>query len=143
MTISTLILLENIAMKNLFLILMLIGFVRCEEPPRDVSHCTEKPTECDQYSCYFPSCDCLSNNDAEAPFAPRFSANKVVSSEAIAKEIGLAYMEKIGDTAATVNQVGEEGYGWYFVTFSDVQDTDNEHIVISPKGNVYLIGCGV
>lgn len=130
-------------MKNLLLIFAIFVFIKCEEPPRDVSHCAEKSTECEQYSCYFPGCDCLFNANDENPSAPLFSTDRNVTSEAIAKEIGLAYMEMIGDTTATINQVGEEGYGWYFVTFNNPKDIDNEHIVISPKGNVYQIGCGV
>ena len=130
-------------MKNLFLILMLFGFMQCEEPPRDVSHCAEKPTECEQYSCYFPSCDCLPDEGSLNPLEPRFSTDREVTSDTIAKEIGLAYMEMIGETTAKINQIGEEGYGWYFVTFSNIQNSENEHIVVSPKGNVYVIGCGV
>lgn len=130
-------------MKNLFLILMFFIFIQCEESLRDVSHCANKATECEQYSCYFLSCDCIPKEGSKAPFVPRFSTDRKVISEAIAKEIGLAYMEMIGDTRATVNQVDEQGYGWYFVTFDNIQNVENENIVISPKGNVYIIGCGV
>lgn len=131
-------------MKNLLFILILMGFWQCEEAPRDVSHCPDEPTECEQYSCYFLSCDCIAPEGEEAdPYEPLFSTDQDVNSEAIAKQIGLAFMEMIGDTSVEINEVGEQGYGWYFVTFKNPQNLQYEYISISPKGNVYITACGV
>ena len=99
-------------MKKLALIILLFAFAQCEDAPRDVSHCKESPTECDQYSCYFLSCDCLPEEDTDDPYAPRFSSDRAVTSEAVATEIALAFMEMLGDTTATITRVGEHGYGW-------------------------------
>ncbi|MCP4439801.1 MAG: hypothetical protein GY810_12730 [Aureispira sp.] len=102
--------------------------------------CRAKPTSCEEYNCLYLDCWCSPNKNGE--IGPLYSSNKEIKTEKEAEEIAKIYMSK-AEPNATFGKSGDQGNGWFFVTFENVENDKNGHLSISPRGDVLWTECGV